>query len=91
MNQDQWVKMNGYIRNGSSFYGDYDNVQKQLTKDFLTFEHTDGLNYVNLEVRRFDNLLYFPISKNKKGIAVNLTEEFGAGFLYPKTNTQLMR
>lgn len=90
MDQDQMVKMNGYINNGSEFDGTYQNSDKKLTEDFLTFEHTDGLNYANIEVRRFDNLLRLPISKNGKGIDVNLTEGIGGGILYPKTNTTLM-
>ncbi len=90
MDQNQTVKMNGYINNGSEFDGEYNNASQQLTEDFLTFEHTDGLNYANIEIRRFDNLLHFPISKNKKGIDINLTEGIGGGVLYPKTNTQLM-
>lgn len=90
MDQDQLVKMNGAINNGSEFDGTYDHQDMKLTDNFLTFEHTDGLNYANIEVRRFDNLLRLPISKNGKGIDVNLTEGIGAGILYPKTNTQLM-
>lgn len=90
MDQDQTVNMNGYIRNGSDFDGDYTNASQVLDEDFLTFEHTDGLNYANIEIRRFDNLLHIPISKNKKGIDINLTEGIGGGILYPKTNTQLM-
>lgn len=60
-----------------------------LAEDFLLFEHTDGLNYVNVEVSRFDNLdnwLKFPI----KNIDINITEGVGAGVLYPKTNTTLL-
>ena len=90
MDQNQTVNMNGSINNGSSFDGNYNNHAMQLTDDFLMFEHTDGLNYANIELRRFDNLLRLPISKNGKGIDVNLTEGIGAGILYPKTNTTLM-
>ena len=90
MDQNQNVNMNGYINNGSQFDGTYTNSNKKLTEDFLMFEHTDGLNYANIEVRRFDNLLRLPISKNGKGIDVNLTEGIGGGILYPKTNTTLM-
>lgn len=90
MDQDQYVNMNGTINNGSAFDGTYTNTSKQLTEDFLKFEHTDGLNYANIEIRRFDNLIHFPISKNGKGIDVNLTEGIGGGILYPKTNTTLM-
>ncbi len=90
MDQDQIVKMNGKINNGSEFDGTYNNQDMKLTENFLTFEHTDGLNYANIEIRRFDNLIHFPISKNGKGIDVNITEGVGGGILYPKTNTQLM-
>ena len=90
MDQNQFAKMNGYINNGSEFDGSYSNHDMQLTEDFLKFEHTDGLNYANIEIRRFDNLVHFPISKNGKGIDVNLTEGIGGGILYPKTNTTLM-
>lgn len=90
MDQNQFAKMNGYINNGSEFDGAYNNHDMHLTEDFLKFEHTDGLNYANIEIRRFDNLIHFPISKNGKGIDVNLTEGVGAGILYPKTNTTLM-
>lgn len=90
MDQDQNVRMNGYINDGSKFNGNYDGEYMKLTDDFLTFEHTDGLNYANIELRRFDNLIHFPISKNGKGIDLNITEGVGGGILYPKTNTQLM-
>lgn len=90
MDQDQVVKMNGKINNGSEFDGTYNNQDMKLTDNFLTFEHTDGLNYANIEIRRFDNIVHFPISKNGKGIDVNITEGVGGGILYPKTNTQLM-
>lgn len=90
MDQDQFAKMNGYINNGSEFDGTYNDHSQQLTEDFLKFEHTDGLNYANIEIRRFDNLLRLPISKNGKGIDVNLTEGIGGGIMYPKTNTTLM-
>ena len=55
----------------------------------MLFEHTDGLNYVNLEISRFDNLdnwLKFSI----KNIDLNITEGIGVGILFPKTNTTLM-
>lgn len=90
MDQDQNVRMNGSINDGSKFDGTYDGQYMKLTDDFLTFEHTDGLNYANIELRRFDNLIHFPISKNGKGIDLNITEGIGGGILYPKTNTQLM-
>lgn len=90
MDQNQTVNITGSIDNGSAFNGRYNGDQIKLTEDFLTFEHTDGLNYANFEIRRFDNIRHFPISKNGKGIGINVTEGLGAGILYPKTNAKLM-
>ncbi|WP_372793057.1 hypothetical protein [Lutibacter sp.] len=89
MRNDQAVTINGTISTGGDFDGIYNNDEIVLTKEFLLFEHTDGLNYVNVEVSRFDNLdnwLKFPI----KNIDINLTEGIGVGVLYPKTNTTLL-
>lgn len=89
MKNDQTVKINGNINLGADFDGTYANDDIVLTEDFLLFEHTDGLNYVNVEVSRFDNLdnwLKFKV----KNIDINLTEGFGVGLLYPKTNTTLL-
>lgn len=90
MDQNQTVKMNGFINTGSKFDGQFTNHDQVLTEDFLTFEHTDGLNYVNFEARRHHTLWHFPISKNKKGISINVLGGAGAGFLYPRTDTQLL-
>ena len=96
MNTDQFANMNGYIdlpqdQSGSVFNGIYNNVPKQLTKDFLEYEHTDGLNYVNLEVARVDDLLKLCKVANDSDIfQLNITEGVGGGVLYPRTNTTLM-
>lgn len=89
MRNNQTVNIDGTINLGGDFDGTYNNDEIVLTEDFLLFEHTDGLNYVNVEVSRFDNLdnwLKFPI----KNIDINLTEGVGVGVLYPKTNTTLL-
>jgi len=89
MLNDQTVKINGNINTGDGFDGTYTNDDIVLTEDFLLFEHTDGLNYVNVEVSRFDNLdnlLKFSV----KNVDINLTEGVGVGLLYPKTNTTLL-
>jgi hypothetical protein len=91
MKQNQTVKINGYInKSDSRFDGVYANKDIVLSEDFLTFEHTDGLNYVNFEVNRYDKIM--DLKKIKlKGIEINLTEGFSVGALLPKTNTQLMK
>lgn len=91
MNQNQKVNITGMINEeGSPFNGQYDNEPVILTEDFLTFEHTDGLNYANIEIRRFDNLAHLGLTKSGSGIDFNITEGLGAGVLYPKTNTKLL-
>jgi len=89
MRNNTTVKINGTINTGGIFDGVYNNDDIVLTKDFILFEHTDGLNYINTEVSRFDNLdnwLKFSI----KNIDINLTEGIGVGLLYPKTNATLL-
>jgi hypothetical protein len=85
MVQDQAVKISGYINNtGTEFDDVYDNDNITLTKDFLQFEHTNGLNYANIEFRRFDEI--YDLNK----IKINITEGLGAGILLPRTNTTLL-
>jgi len=89
MQSYQTVKIDGTIANGTKYDGVYANDDILLTDDFLTFEHTDGLNYINLEVNRFDNLN--ELLKFDTGfMEVNLTEGIGGGILFPRTNTKLM-
>lgn len=88
MHNFQTVKIDGEISAGTPFDGIYSNEDILLTHDFLTFEHTDGLNYVNIEVNRFDNLNKF-LNLTTKDFEVNITEGIGAGILYPKTNAKL--
>ena len=57
---------------------------------FLIYEHTDGLNYINTEVARFDDISKLFNLPNIDKVQINLTEGLGAGVLYPKTNTSLL-
>ena len=88
----QAVTINGYIDLQdplTQFNGVYNNAPLMIDEDFLQFEHTDGLNYVNLEISRVDNLGdYFKWDSKK--IQLNILEAFGAGVLYPKTNSTLL-
>jgi hypothetical protein len=91
MKQDQTVKINGYLKQtGSRFDGIYTGQDIVLREEFLTFEHTDGLNYLNFEVNRYDKIA--DLSKLKlKNIEINLTEGISIGALMPKTNTKLLQ
>ncbi len=85
MRQNQTVSIKGYINDTNTEYDRiYNEDELILSKDFLQFEHTDGLNYLNLELRRFDEIYAF------KNVTVNLTEGGGFGVLIPKTNTSLL-
>jgi hypothetical protein len=88
--RDQTVKIDGKIDIGNAKYDDiYLDQDIQLATDFLKLEHTDGLNYLNVEVKRFDNIDHW-FGLNLDNLQVNLTEGFGAGVLYPRTDTSLL-
>lgn len=85
MEANQTVKINGTIANsGTEFDGIYENQDIVLSENFLQFEHTDGLNYENIEVRRFDVLF------GRKYISLAANEGLGAGILLPRTNCTLL-
>lgn len=87
MQQKLTSKITGEIRNSQTKYdGVYSNDDIVLSRDFLTYEHTDGLNYLNVEIERFDRLFTFPKLKAE----INLKEAFGIGALMPKTNSKLL-
>ncbi|WP_394700372.1 hypothetical protein [uncultured Bacteroides sp.] len=82
MNQNQTVDIDGQVR--PQFANRITDGSIKLTDDFLTFEHTDGLNYINSEVEFYKNYYQYGILK------VNGLLGGGAGFLLPKTNATLM-
>lgn len=90
MKPNQVGTIDGYIKNsGTKYDKTYDNEEFIISPDFLQFEHTDGLNYLNLEVNRFDNLLKF-VNLENKWIGLNLNEGISAGVVIPKTNATLL-
>jgi hypothetical protein len=90
LTQNQTARISGTIATGSAYDGVYSNDPIVVTEDFLMYEHTDGLNYVNTEISRHDDISSIFNIKNTDKIQVNLTEGFGIGLLYPKTNTTLL-
>ncbi|MBK8611736.1 MAG: hypothetical protein IPL84_17830 [Chitinophagaceae bacterium] len=85
MDNDQTVFMKGTIQRDGSFKGEY-NGDKKLTEDFLTFEHTDGLNYINVEAEKYVNL-YHAASNNCN---IDALIGAGGGILMPRTNVHLL-
>lgn len=84
MVQNQTVNITGTIDGVS-----YNNEPIVLTEDFLMFEHTDGLNYINTELSRLDDISSI-FKLNTDHLQINTVVGAGVGLLYPKTNTTLM-
>ncbi|CAI8244924.1 MAG: Uncharacterised protein [Cryomorphaceae bacterium] len=82
--QNQNVAITGSIEDsGIAYDGDYNNETINIEDGFLRFEHSDGLNYINFEYRRFDNLVKY------ENWNLNIAEGLGTGFLLPRTNATL--
>jgi len=81
----QTVKIDGNINEPNNAYnGTYaNNDEVTIDPGFLEMEHTDGLNYSNIELGRFDNLL------NYKKVTLAMTEAIGVGVMYPKSDIHL--
>lgn len=95
MTQNQTATISGEINYpllnpSSQFNGVYNSTPTVLTEDFLMFEHTDGLNYINIEIARQDDISHLFGINNTDKIQVNINEGIGIGVLYPKTNSTLM-
>lgn len=95
MTQDQTANVTGQIdlplaEVGSIHNGFYDNTPTVMSKDFLMFEHTDGLNYIHAQINRVDDISKLFTIGNTDIFQVNLTEGIGGGLLYPKTNATLL-
>jgi hypothetical protein len=90
MYNDRTVNYSGYYPNAGTYNENPTANELTLDEDFLTFEHTDGLNYVNTEFSRVDDISSIFQLPNTDKFQINITEGIGAGLLYPKTNTQLL-
>ena len=89
MQQDKVVNFTGNYPNEGAFGESLPGNQVLLTEKFLTFEHTDGLNYINSEITRVDDISKWFNLPNTDKFQINFSEGLGAGVLLPKTNTKL--
>lgn len=64
---------------GSIFNGEYNNDDIILSENFLQFEHTDGLNYVNVEFGRMDDISKIFKIQNTDVFQINLIEAIAGG------------
>jgi hypothetical protein len=90
MVQNQSVRISGTYPNSYNSTVINNGIIDLTDESFLTFEHTDGLNYVNTEIARVDDISSLFKIRNTDKFQINLTEGIGGGFLYPKTNTTLL-
>ena len=89
--QHQFAKVTGTIRNGSEYDGNYNGEAVKLDYEFLIFEHTDGLNYIDVEFTRNDDLLeLLKIPHNYNKIQVNTMVGIGSGVVFPRSNVTLL-
>ena len=83
--QNQEVEISGSIsETGTSHDGTYSNELKTITRNFLQFEHTDGLNYVNIDIRRTDDIL------KSENLTISLIEGLTSGVVVPKSDVTLL-
>jgi len=84
--QNQVVNISGTIDldNDSHYNGTYDNDQIKLLKRFLKFEHTDGLNYVSVGLRKHWQICSF------KFIHLGALVGGSIAALVPKTDVTLI-
>ncbi len=83
MDQDQTVDFTGHISD-PTYAAMVQNGQVNLTDEkFLTFEHTDGLNYINLGVEKYKNLYA------KENLEILWSYGGGLGLMFPKSNVKI--
>jgi hypothetical protein len=85
MDQDQMATVVGEINREGLFKKVYNGPMK-ITEDFLTFEHTDGLNYVNVGAELYKTLYN---SKSKK-LGLDYIYGGNIGVMVPKTNVKFL-
>jgi hypothetical protein len=87
MVQDQTVRISGEINvHGSPYNGIYDDDEIVLTRSFLQYEHTDGLNYIHAGLSRYDKL--FDIHAIRTSIYIS--EGADAGIVMPRSAVRFM-
>lgn len=93
MTVGQTVNISGYIdvAKGSSYNGTYQNEPIYVDDDFLHLEHTNGLNLVNIQVERYDDLgKLLGGTWNMDVFQINVYEGLGVGVLVPRTDATIL-
>lgn len=93
MDIPQTVKIDGYISPMISepgiptghYAGTYQDTPLTVKGDMLTFEHTDGFNYISVELERYDDIWVSHAQKNM----LTLETGIGAGAMIPRSDVKL--
>lgn len=87
MVQNQTVKIDGYInpRGNYTKHSKFNNDDIELTRDFLRFEHTDGLNYFSFELEK----LFATWTIVPEKVEVSLVGDIGLGVYIPRSDVHL--
>mgnify|MGYP001289352353 CR=1 FL=1 len=97
VNISGYINFNGVEDGDATYNGTYNNDIINLADtvgpdghpDFFQFEHTDGLNYINTEISRVDDMGEY-LKLNPSKLQLNTLAGIGFGGLYPKTNATVI-
>lgn len=89
MVQDQMARVTGNINHPNAPIQGQIDTTLPISTNLLTFEHTDGLNNLNIEGRYHKQLHHWALDKKGRGISITLNGGLGTGVMIPKTNAQL--
>lgn len=87
MVQDQSVRMDGYVESSRSvnYATGEASQQVKLTNDFLTYEHTDGLNLLSVDVEHYDGIWASANGRQR----LHVFEGIHAGPMIPRSDVRL--
>jgi len=89
----QTVAVTGYIGEQVSdpgvptglYAGTYNGEMINVKSDMLTYEHTDGFNYANVELERYDDIWVAP----SRETSLTLETGLGLGMMVPRSDVRL--
>jgi hypothetical protein len=67
------------------YAGTYSGQMVNVKADMLTFEHTDGFNYANIEIERYDDIWVAP----SRETSLTLETGLGGGMMVPRSDVRL--
>jgi hypothetical protein len=84
LDQNQMLDISGTISQAGPYKGTYNRTALPMAENFLKYEHTDGLNFLNVELEK-----YFHLWKYKQ-LEIQGIASASIGALMPKTNVTFL-